>query len=85
MALRLAGALAMCALGSCISTVSLYLCDAFQSHPCVNVLIRQRLQGAVRASVRLHEDQVVELDETRVIFQAGASRSQLRLEVIVQL
>ena len=61
------------------------LSHALEAHPGVDVAIRQRSERALRIAIRLHEHQVVELDETVVVLQIDSFISEFRLEVVIDL
>ena len=61
------------------------LSHALQTHPRVDVAIRQRCERALRIAIRLHKHQVVELDETIVVFKINSFIAEFGLEVVINL
>ena len=59
--------------------------DALQAHARVNVLGRERGEHPFRRPVGLHEDQVIKLDEPRVVARnVRPGHPALRVEIVVQ-
>ena len=56
-----------------------------EAHAGVDVAVLQRREGALRVAVGLHEHQVVELDEARVVLQIDAVVAEFGLEVVIDL
>ncbi|CAI8368521.1 MAG: Uncharacterised protein [Cyanobium sp. ARS6] len=61
------------------------LSHALKAHAGIDVAVRQWCECALRIAIRLHEHQVVELDEAVVVFQIDPLITQFRFEVVINL